>query len=1040
MKGVVRWFVLNPVAANMLMVTILMFGLLSAWTMRIEGFPRIPPDTVEVSVVQIGAGTEQVYQSITRSLEQALEGVPGAKEVSSVSGEGLATVYIRQQDGYDLGRLLEDVKLRIDNITTLPLAAERPQIRRAEFSYPAMIVQVYGQVQQEELQKAARVIKQRLLLRPEISQIDQWGERPYEISLEISPHRLQAYGLDFQQVAEMLQQASLEYRTGELKTSGGRIQIRADHLARDVRDFMQLPLFTSSEGHVIRLADVAEVRDQPEDQDLVVTFNDSPAIGFEIMMGQQDNLLKIDEAVREVIAGSDDILSERIKVDVWANQSEFALDRLSLLQSNAIEGLILVFLILTLFINIKVALWVAVGIPVSLAGAVAVMDLYFGFSLNDITTFGMIIVLGILVDDAVVIGESVHRTRSRGGNPQDGTVEGVEKVATATIFGAFTTLAAFFPMTVLDDPFGKVFGSFAVVVIIALLFSLVESKLILPSHLASASFSEPQRSNVFSRTLKGLQMRMDGALSYCTEHLYRPALGLSLRHRWITLTLFFSILLFVLSLLSLGAIRTTFFPDIPGNIISVKLETDSRLSQQVTLHNAERILSVAKRLNQQWMTEYELDSAPFEKLMLAVVGPTSAEIYAELSANGRRPMDTLAMMETWRSETGQLEGAQKLVFTVAEETVGGFELEIFGPHPEQVRQASDNVIAELKKLPYVSDVASDLQSGMAELRLRPSAAGSNLGVDVGLLAAQLGDGYGGLELQRFQRGVDEIKVFLRFPQQNRDSLSDLLNQRVQLPGGQWVPLLSVAELESSYVPRWMWRRDFQDAATVTASVDKRHVSSPEVYQQLMQGELQNWLQAHPSVRVEAAGELEQEEEMSDKLWRALIIACLLIYVLLAVPLKSYWQPLIILSVVPFGFVGAAVGHMLMGIPFSVLSFFGMLALTGVVVNDSLLLVTSYNRYCAQGVTDPLIKSATGRVRAVFLTTATTVIGLSPILLESSEQAQYLIPAAVSLAFGELFATLITLILVPVLSSFYRPRLKNNVNEEQSVSAEKYDLA
>ncbi|WP_409523616.1 efflux RND transporter permease subunit [Nitrincola sp. MINF-07-Sa-05] len=1040
MKGLVRWFVLNPVAANMLMVTILVFGLLSAWAMRIEGFPRIPPDTVEVSVVQLGAGTEQVYQSITRSLEQALEGVPGAKEISSVSGEGLATVFVRQQNGYDLGRLLEDVKLRIDNITTLPLAAERPQIRRAEFSYPAMIVQVYGQIQQDELQKAARILKQRLLLRPEISQINQWGERPYEISLEISPHRLQAYGLDFQRVAEMLQKASLEYRTGELKTSGGRIQIRADHLARDVRDFMELPLFTSSEGHVIRLADVAEVLDQPEDQDLVVTFNDSPAIGFEIMMGPQDNLLKIDEAVRQVVAESDDILSELIKVDIWANQSEFASDRLSLLQSNAIEGLILVFLILTLFINIKVALWVAVGIPVSLAGAVAVMDLYFDFSLNDITTFGMIIVLGILVDDAVVIGESVHRTRSYGGNPQDATIEGVEKVATATIFGTFTTLAAFFPMTVLDDPFGKVFGSFAVVVIIALLFSLVESKLILPSHLASARFSEPERSNIFSRALKKLQMKMDGALTYFTEQLYRPGLSLCLRYRWITLALFFAVLLFVFSLLSLGVIRTTFFPDIPGNIISVKLETDSRISQQVTLHNAERIISVAKKLNQQWMDEYELDRAPFEKLMLAVVGPTSAEIYAELSPHGQRPIDSLTMMETWRRETDQLEGAQKLVFSVAEETAGGFELKVFGSHPEQVRQASDRIIAELKTLPYVYDVDSDLRSGMAELRLHPSTAGINLGVDVGLLAAQLGDGYGGLELQRFQRGVNEVKVILRFPQQNRDSLTDLLNQRIQLPGGQWVPLLSVAELESSYVPRWMWRRDFQDAATVTANIDKQHVSSPEIFQQLIQGELQSWLQAHPSVRVEAAGELKQENEMTDKLWRALIIACLLIYVLLAVPLKSYWQPLIILSVVPFSFIGAAVGHMLMGIPFSVLSFFGMLALTGVVVNDSLLLVTSYNRYCAQGEIDPLIRSATGRVRAVFLTTATTVIGLSPILMESSEQAQYLIPAAVSFAFGELFATLITLVLVPVLSSFYRPRLRSDVGEQQSVSAEKYDLS
>ncbi len=1033
MKALVRWFVANPVAANMLMLVILAFGLLSAWTMRIEGFPRIPPDTVEVSVVQVGASAQQVHQSVTQSLEQALEGLPGAKQISSLSGDSLATVYIRQQDGYDLGRLLEDVKLRIDNITTLPLAAERPQVRRAEFSYPAMIVQVYGEVAQEELQKAARVIKQRLLLRPEISQINQWGERPHEISLEISHHKLQAHGLRFEQVAQMLRQASLEYRTGQLKTVGGRIQIRADHLARDVREFMQLPLFTSPEGHVVRLADLAEVRDEPEDEDLLVSFNGQSAIGFEIMMGQQDNLLHIDKAVHQVLAESGDILSERIKADIWANQSEFASERLRLLQSNAVQGLVLVFLILMLFLNIKVALWVAVGIPVSLAGTIAVMDKHFGYSLNDITTFGMIIVLGILVDDAVVIGESVYRGRKPGCDPQQATVDGVEKVATATVFGTFTTLAAFFPMTVLEDPFGKVFGSFAVVVMIALVFSLLESKLVLPSHLASADFAAKKQTHLLSRGLRYLQLKFEQGLVYVTEHWYRPALQCCLRYRITTLILFASVLLFVFSLLSLGAIRTTFFPDIPGNIISVKFETDSRLNQQITLQNARQILAVAKKLNEQWVAEYELASPPFAKLMLAVVGPSSAEIYAELSPASARPMDTLAMLDSWRDNTGQLEGTQKLVFTVAEETTGGFELEVFGPDPEGVRSAVQQVEAGLHKVAHVSDVASDLQSGNAEMRLRPTQAGLNLGVDVELLAAQLGDAYGGLELQRFQRGMDEVKVYLRYPQEDRDSLADLLHQQIQLPGGHWVPLLSVAELDAGYVPRWMWRRNFQEAATVTANIDKRYASAPDVYQQLMQGELAHWLTAHPSIKVAPAGELQREEVMAGKLWRALILACLLIYVLLAIPLKSYWQPLIILSVVPFGFVGAALGHMLMGLPFSVLSFFGMLALTGVVVNDSLLLVTSYNRYCVEGRQDPLVSSATGRVRAVFLTTATTVIGLMPILLEGSEQAQYLIPAAVSLAFGELFATLVTLILVPVLASFYRA-LPRASNTEQAPSA------
>ncbi|PID63365.1 MAG: multidrug transporter [Gammaproteobacteria bacterium] len=1027
MRALLYWFLRNPVAANMLMVVILVTGALSLWNVRIEGFPKIPSDTVSITIDDGSLSAVDIDRSITRLIERKLESLQGVESVSSFSVDGRAVISVRKTDETDLQRLLDDVKVRVEGLADLPTTAEKPRVAKADASYSALIVQVFGDVGQKELQRSARIIKERLLAHPKIAEIKQWGERPVEISIEVENETLRAFDMTLEDVSEKVTSGSSGQRVGKLSTTGGSIQIRTDQISRDVSEFAAIPVATGETGAVVRLSDIATITETFGDEDVHVRFNGEPAIGFEVSIDRKGNLLEIDQAVKSVIEKSGDVLSDRIRADVWANQTEFVTERLATLRQSAWQGLLLVFVILACFLNFKLAFWVALGIPISLAGTVAVMTGFgFEYSLNDITTFGMIIVLGILVDDAVVVGESVFTTRAEHEDPVVGTGRGVERVATATVFGVLTTMAAFLPMTLLQDPMGKVFGSFAVVVIIALAFSLIESKFILPSHLAHVRIKHRGRQDEsegrrFSPS--AIPRYLDSQLQRFVDRIYRPALTFSLKYKWQSLILFLAVIYAAYGLFSLGYIRTVFFPAIPGNVVSVTMELDSRMRQKATLENAQRLVAIAEELNAELVEEHPLKSPPISKIMTAVIGSSNAEIYAELDASDDMPINAVDLAELWRQRAGMPEGAIKMEFLGSEETADGFEIEMYAENYEQLEEAVATAMQGLRGIGGVSNVYSNFDAGQADLSIKLNAMGIALGLDADTLARQVSNVYGGIEIQRHQTEEDEVKVFVRQPKAQRDSLADLSEQYIKLPNGDWVPLGSVATVDSRYVARWLWRKNMKHAASVFANVDKAVVSPREVYELLSKSELRPLLDDTSGVEVVPAGEIRQEGEVSKKLWRAFVLSCLLIYVLLAIPLKSYYQPLIILSVVPFGFIGAAFGHFLMDIPFSVLSFFGMLALSGVVVNDSLIVVTSYNEAVRRKAENPIVTAATGRFRAVFLTTVTTVAGLTPILMQTSEQAQYLIPAAVSLVFGELFATMITLILVPVLMAIFHPLVR-----------------
>lgn len=1016
MHAMTSWFIRNPVAANLVMALILIWGAISLWGIRIEGFPRIPPDSVSVSIIYPGATATQVDASITSRIEQAVTGVPGSKRITSYASDSYGEVTIQAKPNYSLSRLTEEVRTRVESISNLPSGAEKPRVQRVEFDFPAMIVQIYGDTDQLTLQKLGRQLKNELLSQSEISQIKSWGEQQITLSVTPDADRIEALGISYHTLSDRIRSASLVYRTGEVRVAGARFELRADERFDAEEQLRHIVVHQDQNGGEVLLKDIATIARGFQDQNFEVLFQGKPTLGYEIQIGVSDNIIDVRSAVERVLGQQRALLPEGVEVEVWADQSAYISERLSLLRTNAVQGLLIVLVLLSVFLSPKLAFWVSLGIPISLAGAIGMMRLgWFDYSLNDVTTFGMIIALGILVDDAIVVGESVYEERSKNrANPLDATAQGVHKVALATIFGVMTTIAAFSPLLSITDPLGKVLAGFAVVVIFALLFSLFESKFILPAHLAHMKIDSAPR-NIFAQVWAKLQTAVADGLSFTRERLYDPLLKGALKFRYGVVLLFIAIAVGVIGLMAKGAIRTTFFPDIPGSYVSITVDMERGVPYPMTVNAARELQAAYQRTNAYFDAHDPMLDDPGVKLMTGVFGASSIQIYAELAPEKERSVKTLEFLNKWRAETGKIEGVDSLQFSATDDIGGGFAIELTATDSEVLKIAADRINADLNRIQGVSQIRDDLVEGRPQIKLKLNENGKVLGLTTADLAMLVGNEFGALEVDRFLRDGEEVKLLLYRPLSARNSLSDLHSAKVQIPNGHFVPLSAVADFETTQVVEEVRRRNLKRSVLVYAKLDKSVVSAPQAINAIADT-IKELEEQWPGLNVRGVGEIEQEGDMGRGLSKAFLIAMVLMYVCLAIPLKSYFQPAVIMAVIPFGIVGAALGHVIIGIPLSMLSFFGIVALSGIVVNDSLVLMTRYNDLREEGVPafEAVHQAAKSRMRAVFLTTITTVSGLAPIMLETSEQAQYLIPAAVSLAFGEIFATAITLILVPLL--------------------------
>ncbi len=1017
MHNLTAWFIRNPVAANLLMALILFLGGMTLASIRIEGFPRIPPESITISTTFLGASTAQVDELVTQRVEKALEGLEGVRSITSQSSEEFSTVTVRRAGGQNLQKLLDRVRIKIESISDFPSSAERPVIQDDAFDFPALYVNLHGQTDLVTLQRLAEDLREELLAQPELSRLTVWGLFDREMQIAIEPQALRRYNLTISDIVDRIQGSSSDQQSGTIRSVGGTIKLRTDNRAKFAAEYADIPIIELANGTSIRLADIATIRDTFKEGDYFFRFNGEPTTGMEVLIGQKENVLRVSDVVHEVVRTFERRLPPNIRVTIWGDSSDYIADRLSLLRDNGIQGLLLVMLVLSLFLNVRLAFWVALGIPISVMGALATAgSRWIDYSLNDVTTFGLIIVLGILVDDAVVVGESVFEERRKNPDPIRGTETGVEKVALATVFGVLTTIAAFFPMLLLENPLGKVLSGFSGIVILALIFSLIESKLILPAHLARTPLTNPSKhdlSNLWGTAQKWCQNGLD----QFRDRIYAPVLGASIRHRYAALILFVAAGTLGLGLMGLGKVKTVFFPDVPGQVITVSIEMDARAPATLTQTNLERIRSIGEDLNAEIQETYSLKSAPIRSMFLLSGDASSAQIYAELTpVSERRDVSILMLIEKWRERTGQVEGATELQFTGTEELGGGFQIQLFSKDPQLLEQAGKDLSNYLAGFDGISNIRDTLATGQPQLEIRVKPEARSLGFDTATLAAQVGSAFGGAEVQKIRRTGSEIRVVVQNSGRSRDTVDDLLSSQVRSKDGRWTPFRSVAEIKSGYVAGSVHRKNGKLVNTVSASINRSIVAPEEVGQAVFENWVPTLTSKFPGVTAQKAGELEEIGEIQDGLIQALLLAAVLIYVLMAVPLKSYGQPFLILAIIPFAFIGAAIGHVMMDLPLSLLSFFGMLALAGVVVNDSLVLITRYNQERTDGrsVSDAIQNAGIGRFRAIFLTTATTVIGLLPLLTETSEQAQYLIPAAVSLAFGELFSTVLMLILVPVL--------------------------
>ncbi|ABV36584.1 acriflavin resistance protein [Shewanella sediminis HAW-EB3] len=1018
LEGVITWFAQNPVAANLLLISILALGLFSLTSLRKEAFPSIEPNKVTVSVNYDSGDAKQAEEGIAIKIEDALETVSGIKRITSKSNAYGSTVTIEKKTGYPLDDLLNDVKTNVDAIYNFPLAAENPVIDKARKKDHALWVQFYGDAGRTTFQQLAEKLKNELLAQSEITDLEIKAKVNPMISVEVDEIKLQAYGLTLSDVTDAINAESLTPVSTSLRNKNKTVRLKASAQAYRQLEFSQLPLITTTDGTLITLGDVALVQDTFEDVTYSLSrYNQQPGMAIEIVMGEQGDLIKAVEQASDVVKKwqTNGALPEGVFLETWSDESILIKDRLALLADNALSGVALVFIVLALFLNIRVAFWVAAGIPFVFFGTLYFMtDSFMALSINELTTFGFIMALGIVVDDAVVVGESIYTTRREAEDSLGSTVKGTMKVAIPTLFGVLTTVAAFACLSNVAGDLGQIFSQFAAVVTICLLLSMVESKLILPCHLAHVNTHKSPPKGILGSWSR-IQHGADAGLEWFNKKVYRNMIEWALKLRYAIIFGFITVFILVIGMPMNGTVRTSFFPEIAGGTVTSNLVMQNDASFGQTDANLRTIEAAAIHADLLLRENKGVEETQIGSLQLIADADSTGKITVELIDSPA--YSAVEFKNEWTRMSGELEGVKKVNFLAYKHMVDNFKVELKAGDYATVKQAGDQLLARLKAMPAVSGIDHNLSPGQPQFRFTVTEQGRALGMNSASLSKQVLESFGGDIVQRYQRNTDEVKVRVRYPERKRQTLADIMQARVRTPAGTLVPLSVVANITSEYQQDEITRINSLRAVYITAALDKNQISPSELVAQLEATLVPELEKQFSDLNIYFAGEAEQKADTMASMAEMFMLALLIIYVLLAVPLKSYTQPILIMLAIPFGIVGAILGHWWNDLTISILSLFGILALSGVVVNDSLLLVSRFNELIKQkslSLHDAIVEACTSRLRAVFLTSLTTFVGLSPILAETSLQAQFLIPAAASLGYGIVFATVITLVLIPAL--------------------------
>lgn len=1012
----IAWFARNHVAANLLMLSVVLAGYFTLNTkIPLEVFPALEFDQVDISVTLRGASPEDMEQGVAVLIEQDIQDLEGIEQIVSRSSEGITQVSVEVADGYDPKEMLVDIKARVDAIGNLPAEADRPVVALAERMREVISVAVAGPLSEREIRQEAERVRDDLIRLPDVTQVELDGVRDYEIAIEISPLALKQHDLTLAQVQQIIRTESEDYSGGNLKTVGREVLISSKGQRYQERDFANIILHADAKGAVVRLGDVATITDGFEESPLRTRFNGQPAAMVDVFRTGQESAIDVADAVKEYIRSRQGDLPQGLELSYWDDDSEVVKKRLNTLLTNAVQGGFLVLALLTLFLRPAIAFWVFIGIPISFMGAFILMHLL-GVSLNVVSLFGFILVLGIVVDDAIVTGENVYTHLRRSDNSLQAAIRGTEEVAVPVTFGVLTTVAAFLPLGFIDGHRGAIFAQIPAVVIPVLLFSLIESKFVLPAHLKHIRLRKGDQGG--SR-LEQLQQRFADGFEHFILRYYRPALKRVLRYRYTALAMAVGMLILLLATVSSGWMRFTFFPKVPSETARVTLTMPTGTGFEVTDRFVVRMTDKARELQEKYRDP--VSGVSVISNIFSTTGPGGqshiGRVRFEITPAEERAgsVTSLQLVNEWRQMIGPVPGAESVLYR-AEFGRGGdpVDIELAGSDLQQLTLVAEKVKQRLATYPTLFDITDSLADGKDELQVELKPQAYMLGLDRSTILQQIRNAYLGTEVQRIQRGREEVVVMLRLPASDRDSRSDLLDLEIVSAQGASVPLATVATLTSAKSPSTIYRIDGYRTVNIRADMDKKNTNATVLNQDL-QGYLAQLEQQYPSVSTSMRGEAEEQRKSFGSLQVGLILVLFAIYGLLAIPFGSYSQPLIVMSVIPFGAIGAILGHAVMGMPLTIMSMMGLLALIGVVVNDSLVLVDFVNQKRRQGyhVHRAIMSAAPKRFRPVMLTSMTTFIGLFPLLFEKSTQAQFLIPMAVSLGFGILFATLITLFLIPV---------------------------
>ena len=1039
-SGPIAYMVRNAVAANLLMLGIVAAGLVSWTGLDQEAWPTLPFNQVEVSVAHPGATPEELEESVVVKIEEQVNSVDDVKAVRSVAAKGLASVSVELKYGADMDRALNDIESAVGRIPSFPAGAERPRFRELTNRQSIMRLIVHGDVSERSLKETAYWVEDRLASLPDVSEVETTAVRNYEISIEISGHRLQALGLTLQDIAAAVRGSSVNVSAGDIETGESHVLVRAVGRRYDQQDFEDIVVRALPDGTILRLEDIAEVRDGFQDTPVVIRYEGQPGAFVEIYRAEGESVAEVVAVakayVEDTLAPS---LPEGVRITIWNDESDLFNERLDLLVKNGSLGLLLVFTSLALFLEIRLALWTAVGLVVSGIGALSVL-LLLDLAINTFSLFAFVLAIGIVVDDAIVVSEHIYQERLKGTPGVTAAIRGAQRIKGPLIFAVLTSVAAFSPLLFLPGGIGEIMAPLPIVLIAVLLISLVESLLVLPNHLSHLPGPDWQPSNPVVRSVRRVQEGMNRGLARFVEGPLDRSLRFTTASPGLVIAGALGVLVIVLSLLPAGIVGSHFADEVDSDFVTVSLEMPAGTPAQRTREVALEIEAAGRRVIERISRDRPDDALPLLAGVTVSVGqrqrmsgggfvpepslnPQSniAIIELKLLSGRLREVDTEHVLESWRDEVGFVPEALGLTYTGEVIPLGNpVEVSLSHPDPERLAAIANSVVGSLRGIEGVFDVRSDHARGVNEIQFALKPEARTLGLTQDEMARQARAAFFGEEAVRVQRGPEEVRVYVRLPEEERDAVADVERHLIRTPGGGDVPLGQVASVAMELSPTSIQRRDGNRVATVSADVSPAVTSGTEVNGYLEETVLAELAAEYPDLGFVFGGQEQQQMESFDALQRGFILAMLAIFAMLAIPLRSYAKPLIIMAVIPFGLVGAVIGHLILGVTFTFISAMGFLGVSGVVVNDSLVLIDFVNQKLKEGAPamTAIIEGAKERFRPIMLTSVTTFVGFTPLMLERATQAKFLARFAASMGFGILITTILLMLVVPALTTIH----------------------